>query len=281
MSRSYANRVVVVTGASSGIGERIALDFAERGAQLALVARRAERLAAVARACRDRGAEVEELVGDLAERDFTRSLVDRVLERFDRLDVLVNNAGIPKRKELYDVSARDLDHTLEVNFLAPAHLTLAALQPMLRQREGFVVNISSAAGRIPPPRETIYAASKFALTGFSEGLALDLAGSNVHTAVIHVGPIDTEIWERAAAEVPVRFRGRKLPPSEVSRAVFHCIEKRRHEATVPRWLWWIFLFKLLLPGLFRKGAGHYDPVAPEVIERARRDAQISRSLPSK
>jgi short-subunit dehydrogenase len=144
---------------------------------------------------------------------------------------------------------------------------------MLSQGGGCIVNVSSVAGRIPPPRETVYAASKFALTGFSEGLAVDLAGSNVHVAVIHVGPIDTEIWGKAAADAPVRFRGRKLPPAAVSRAVFDCIEKRRHEATVPRSLWWTFLVKLLLPGPFRRGTTRYDPVPAAVIERARAAAR--------
>ena len=90
--------------------------------------------------------------------------------------------------------------------------------------------------------------------------------------MILVGAIDTEIWNLAAAEAPVRFKGRKLPPSVVSRAVFRCIEKRKHEVTVPRSLWWLFLFKLLLPGFFRRGATAYDPVPAEVIAEARRRA---------
>jgi len=272
-SPNDASSVVLVTGASSGIGARIATDFAARGARVALVARRADRLQRVAETCRERGGEAHTWVGDLADRDFVEALVPRVVERFGRLDVLVNNAGIPKHKQLYDVTPEDLERTLQVNFHAAAALSLAAVRPMLRQGEGAIVNISSAAGRVAAPRETIYAASKFALTGFSEGLSLDLAGSNIHSAVIHVGPIDTDIWELAAAEAPVRFRGRKLPAKAVSDAVFRCIEKKRHQATVPRSLWWIFLFQLLLPGPFRKGATRYDPVPREVIDRARSRAR--------
>ncbi len=266
---SYSDCVVLITGASSGIGEQLALDFAARGARLALVARRADRLAGVAEACRRRGAEAEAVVGDLADREFVQSLVARVVKQFGQLDILVNNAGVSMHKQLYDVTAKEAEHTLQVNLLAPVHLTLAALEPMLRRGEGAIVNISSAAGRVPPPRETAYAASKFGLTGFSEGLAVDLVGSNIHSVVIHVGPIDTEIWEQAADDTPIRFRGKKLPPSAVSKAVFRCLEKRRHEATVPRSLWWVFLFKLVLPGLYRWGASRYDPVPDEVIERVR------------
>jgi short-subunit dehydrogenase len=266
----WAGRVAVVTGASSGIGRQLALDFAARGCDLVLVARREPLLRQVADAAGARGAQVLAIAGDLGRRELPEQVVERTLERFGRLDVLVNNAGMPKHKQFYDVTADDVEQTLRVNFLAPALLTVAALPHLLRRDEGFVVNISSGAGRIPPPRETVYAASKFALTGFSEGLALDLHGSSVHTAVIHVGPVDTEIWEKAASEAPVRFRGKKHPPSAVSRAVFRCIEGRRHEATVPGWLRLMFALNHFLPGVFRRGAAYYDPVPAEVIRAASR-----------
>ncbi len=267
---NYTGKAIIVTGASSGIGRQIALDFARRGARLVISARRAERLQQVSRECEALGGEVEAMVGDLAERAFAESMVTRALERFGRLDVLVNNAGVPKHKQFYDVTPEDVDYTMRVNFMAPAYLTLAAIPPMLRQGEGYIVNISSGAGRMPPPRETVYAASKFALTGFSEGLALDLAGSNIHVAVIHVGPIETEIWDKA--ESPVAYAGRKYPASIISQAVFKCIEKRRHELTVPRWLWPVFLFKLLVPAAFRWGAARWDPVPQDVVEQARKRA---------
>lgn len=266
----YRGKVAVITGASSGIGKQIALDFARRGAAVLIVARRAALLEQVAAACRAAGAEAEALTGDLAERAFAEATVTRAVERFGRLDILINNAGIPKHKQFFDVTPEDIDYTMRTNFLAAAYMTVAALKPMLRQGEGYVVNISSGAGKIPPPRETVYAASKFALTGFTEGLWLDLAGSNIHPAVIHVGPIDTEIWDKAAAEAPVRYTGKKYPPSIVSDAVFECIEKRRYEMTVPRSLAWVFLFKALLPGLFRRGAARWDPVPAALVAAARR-----------
>jgi short-subunit dehydrogenase len=265
----YRRRVAVVTGASSGIGKRIALEFARRGASVVLAARRAAMLEGVASECRACGPSAEAMAGDLGERSFAEAVIERTAARFGRIDFLINNAGIPKHKQFFDVTAEDVDYTMRVNFLAPAYMTIAALKPMLRQGEGWIVNVSSGAGRIPPPRETVYAASKYALTGFTEGLWNDLAGSNVHAAVIHVGPIDTEIWEKAAAEAPVRYRGRKYPPSVVADAVFTCIEKRRHEMTVPGSLRWAFLLKTLLPGLFRRGVARWDPVPPEVVERAR------------
>jgi len=285
--------VVLVTGASSGIGRQVALEFAAQGAKLALVARRAARLEAVAAACRDASreaspdatpdarrepgckasGEVQLLVGDLGERGFARSLVERIVAHYGRLDVVVNNAGMPKHKQIYDVSLEDLDQTLEVNFMAPAAICLAALPVMLRQGGGALVNVSSVAGRVAPPRETIYAASKFALTGFSEGLAQDLAGSGIHTVVVHVGPIDTEIWGKAAAEAPVAYRGRKYPPERVSEAIFRCLEEHRFERSVPRSMGLVGVLKALLPGLLRRGNARFDPVSGEVVARARRAAQ--------
>jgi NAD(P)-dependent dehydrogenase (short-subunit alcohol dehydrogenase family) len=273
----YHGRVAIVTGASSGIGRQTALDFAGRGCRIVISARRGELLRETATACEAAGAQVEAMTGDLAERAFAESMVERALARFGRIDVLVNNAGIPKHKQFYDVTPEDVENTMGVNFMAPAYLTLACLPAMLRQGEGYVVNISSAAGRMPPPRESVYAASKYALTGFSEGLALDLAGSGIHVGVIHVGPIDTEIWGKTETETA--YQGKRYPPSLISNAVFTCIEQRRHEMTVPRSLTLPYWIKVLLPGLFRWGTARFDPVAPEVIEDARERAR--REMPSR
>src|SRR5215471_3307383 len=269
----YRGRVAIVTGASSGIGRQLALDLAGRGASVVIAARRRELLAQVADECRARGGSVEALAGDVADRAFVESIAAHAVERFRRIDVVVNNAGISKHKQIYHVTADEVDAVLRVNFLAPAILTLAALPAMLRGGEGWVVNISSAAGKLPPPRESVYAASKFALTGFTEGLWLDLAGSGIHATVVHVGPIDTEIWHKT--DEPTAYQGRKLPPSAVSAAILRAIERRRHEVWVPgalRVAWW---FRLLAPGLFRWGASRFDPVPADVIAAARERAHVT------
>src|SRR5262249_4243707 len=225
----FRGRTVIVTGASSGIGRETALAFAQRGAAVVLAARRAEQLEAVAAACRAHGGPAEGVCGDVAEDGFVEALVARAEERFGRLDVIVNNAGISKHRQFFAVTPADIEYTLRVNLVAPARLVVAALPALLRQAEGFVVNVSSLAGKLPPPREAVYAASKFGLTGLTEGLWLDLAGSNVHATVVHVGPIDTEIW--AKTDEPTAYRGRKLPPSAVSRAIFRAIERRLPEVS--------------------------------------------------
>jgi short-subunit dehydrogenase len=267
----YRGRVAIVTGASSGIGRQTALDLAERGASVMLVARREALLADVAADCEKRGAHAAVVAGDVAERAFVESLVERACSRFGRLDIVVNNAGISKHKQFFHVTTDELETVMRVNFLAAAILTVAALPEMLRRREGWIVNISSVAGKVPPPRETVYAASKFALNGLSEGLWLDLAGSGVHVGVINVGPIDTEIWH--TTDEPTAYRGRKYPPSLVSSAVLRCIEERRPEIWVPRVYRLAWLFRIFLPGVYRVASSRFDPVPGEVIEAARRRAE--------
>lgn len=272
----YRERVVIVTGASSGIGRQIAIDFAARGARLVISARRADRLHEVAAECTARGAQVEAMVGDVAERSFVEAMAARAASGFGRLDVVVNNAGISKHKQIYAVTADEVEYVLRVNLLAPALLAVAALPQMLRQGEGYIVNISSAAGKIPPPREAIYAASKFGLNGLTEGLWLDLDGSNIHCGVINVGPIATEIWDKT--DEPTKYQGKKYPPSAVSAAVFTCIEQRRHELWVPRGLFGTWLLRVLAPNVFRRGAARWDPVPAAVVDAAR--AAATRARPS-
>lgn len=271
----YRGRVAIVTGASSGIGRQVACDCAARGMSVVIAARRREQLLEVAEACTAGGGTVEVAVGDVAERAFVEGLAARALARFGRLDVVVNNAGISKHKQIYGVTADEVEYVIRVNLLAPVWLTLVALPAMLRQGAGYVINVSSAAGRIVPPRETVYAASKFGLTGFTEGLTLDLHGSGIHAAVIHVGPIDTEIWRKT--DEPTAFQGRKYHPRIVSAAIFDAIERRRHDVWVPRWMKAAYGFRLLSARLYRAGSARFDPVPAAVIDAARARARSMES----
>jgi short-subunit dehydrogenase len=145
---------------------------------------------------------------------------------------------------------------------------------MLRQGGGFIVNVSSFAAKVAPPREAIYAASKAAMNRFSEGLWTDLLGSNIHVALVNPGPIDTEIWEKE--DEPVAYDGPKHSPGIVVDAIFEAVEKRRHELTVPRRslpLVTARLLRLLAPSILRLGMRRMDPVPKHVIERARARAR--------
>ena len=275
----YRDKVVVVTGASSGIGFVTARAFARRGATIVVVARREELLQKLLAECQPHATAASYLVGDLGERVFAEHVIDDTVQRYGRLDILVNNAAVSKHKQIYHMSADEADYVMRVNFMSSVWTTLAAIPYMLSRGGGTIVNISSFAAKVAPPREAAYAASKAAMNSFSEALWNDLAGSNIHVAIINPGPIDTEIWLKE--DEPVAYKGRKYPPEIVTDAIFEAIEKRRYEMTIPKrnpMLLTARFLRLAIPGVLRFGMAKSDPVPREVIEAARVRARAGKRL---
>jgi short-subunit dehydrogenase len=275
----YSDKVVIVTGASSGIGYVTARAFADRGARVVGVARRAANLQRLADECSAAGGKFTYLPGDLGERAFAERTIEETAQRHGRIDVLVNNAAVSKHKQIYHTSADEAELVMRVNFLSCVWTTFAAIPHMLRQGGGTIVNISSFAAKVAPPREALYAASKAAMNAFSEGLWNDLDGSNIHVALINPGPIDTEIWLKE--DEPPAFQGYKYPPSIVTDAIFDAIENRRFEMTVPRrnpMLMTARALRLLSPSLLRLGMKRTDPVPSETVEKARERARRGKKL---
>jgi short-subunit dehydrogenase len=274
-----AGSVAIVTGASSGIGRATALAFARRGTAVVTVARREDRLREVAAACAGPAPGSFHLAGDLGERAFAERVVAEAGARLGRVDVLVNNAAVPARKLLYTISVEEAEATLRINFLSCLWTTFAAIPWMLRQGGGAIVNVSSFASKVVPTHETIYAAAKCAMNGFSEGLWNDLRGSGIHVALVHPGAIDTEIWEKGQA--PHRFRGRRHPPELVADAILDAVDRRIHERIVPRFapsLLAARLLRLVAPRLLRAGIARMDAVSAEQLEAARARAREGRPL---
>ena len=275
----YRGKVVIVTGASSGIGYDAAKAFAQRGAIVVAVARREALLQKLIEECRAASPESSYVAGDLGDRALAERVVDEAVRRHGRLDILVNNAAISKHKHTYHTSAEEADLVMRVNFMSCVWTTYAAIPPMLRQGGGFIVNVSSFAAKVSPPREGLYAASKAAMNAFSEGLWNDLAGSNIHVALVNPGPIDTEIWEKE--DEPPAYNGPKYPPRIVVDAIFEVIEKRRYELTIPRrhpMLITARFLRLFLPGVLRFGMGKTEPVPAEFLDRARQRAAEGKRL---
>jgi short-subunit dehydrogenase len=266
MGFEYDGKVAVVTGASSGIGRAVALDLASRGTTVVVVARRLEPLEQVADIARRTAPNSRAASADVADRDAIEGVIRDTLEREGRIDVLVNNAGIPMRKHATRLSVEDVTRVMEINFYGSVYATLAALPSMLERKRGHIVNVSSVAGRIGSPREAAYSASKYAMSGFTDVLASDLLGSGVEVHLICPGPIDTEIWGQV--QEPPAYNGKFYPPEVIAKAVRACLEKGSYERWAPRRMRGASYFKTLAPKMFAKGTARYDrkrvpdPTAP-------------------
>ena len=275
----YRGKVVIITGASSGIGYVTAKAFAQRGSTVVAVARREPLLQKLIGDCQAQSPKSHYIVGDLGERAVAEGIVDETVAKHGKLDVLINNAAISKHKQIYHTSADEADYVMRVNFMSCVWTTFAAIPHLLRLGGGTIVNISSFAAKVAPPREALYAASKAAMNSFTEGLWNDLKGSNIHVGLINPGPIDTEIWLKE--DEPPGYHGKKYPPEIVSNAIFEAIEKRRFEMTIPKrnpMLVTARLLRLLAPAVLRLGMAKTEPVPYEVIERARARAQAGKRL---
>ena len=223
---------VLVTGASSGIGAALARELAARGATVGIVARRGDRLREVLDSVLTTSPRSRMWVADLGELERAERVAIEAWDAFGHLDVLVNNAAIPKRRHVTALTNDELEQTMRVNFLSPARMTLAVLPRMLERDAGMIVNVSSVAGRLGNLNESAYSASKFALCGWSEALATDLFDTGVEVRLVNPGPIDTEIWDLPDNDDPI-YDGPKVPPEEVAVGIAAAIEGDRFEHYLP------------------------------------------------
>lgn len=225
----------LVTGASSGIGAAIAEGLAAAGATVAIAARRADRLGEVLERCRVHAPESEMWNVDLSDLAATDAFARQVEAAFGRVDLLVNNAGIPKRRMVSALSATEVEAVMRINYLSPVHLILALLPGMRERERGAIVNIGSVAARMSPPGEAAYSASKAAITAFSEGLAVELWNEPVDVHVIHPGIIATELFSLPDNDESFADDIEPLPPSEVFDAMTSLLASGEFERYVPEW----------------------------------------------
>jgi short-subunit dehydrogenase len=224
----------LVTGASSGIGAGLAQALAAAGAEAGLCARRADRLAEVARACEATGARVHHWVVDLADPAQVDELAARAVDEMGGVDLLVNNAGIPKRRHVTSLDAATVEAVTRINYLSPVQLTLALLPQMLERGSGQIVNLSSVAATLSSPGESAYSASKAALAVFSEAMAVDLWERGVRVLIVYPGVVDTELFtlpDNDAFTAPVE----PITVDELVEQVMAALERGALEVYVPEY----------------------------------------------
>ena len=244
----WHDKVVVVTGGSSGLGCAIAVAFAKAGAKVVIAARGSEALAKAVDSLRTEGLEVTGISADVTQQESVDALFAETLRRFGRLDVLVNNAGRSMRSLAADTTAEDFQELIDLNLIGLVRCTRAALPQLLKSR-GHLVNISSLAGKVATRYMGAYPASKSAVTAYTQQLRLELTPEGLHVLLVCPGPIARDGGPSAAlqharpedlAKMPESARkpgagvkSRAIRPEKLAAAIVRACERRQSELVVP------------------------------------------------
>lgn len=245
---------MIVTGASSGIGEAAARAFGHKDAKVVLVARRVEKLRTLAHEINSSGAETLVVQADLSKLVEIQALVTRTLEKFERIDVLVNNAGFGRMDWLEKLDpVKDIQEQIDMNVLSVIQTTRQVLPVMLKQRSGSIVNMCSISGLIATPTYSIYAASKHAVHGFSEALRREVKPLGIDVSIIYPGGVlDTEFAQNATFKRTTNTSTPKfmqLTTEQVGDAIIKLVRNPRRMLIIP-WQWRVTVFlNKLFPGL--------------------------------
>lgn len=248
----FRDKVIVVTGASSGIGRQAGIDFAKEGARVALIARSKEKLAEIAGYIKQTyDMEALPVQCDVSDKAQVLSMSRKVLGEFGNVDILVNNAGFGIMGSVDDLSIEDLEAQMATNFLGTIYCTKAFLPHMLSRRTGHIVNVASVAGSIGIPGIATYCASKFAMLGFSQGLYHELKGTGVGVTVVSPITVKTNFFDHPSFKKHMpRYSPAGLSAEHVSRAVLRAANSGRLEIIVPFYVrvgvWFIQTFPYLL-----------------------------------
>jgi NADP-dependent 3-hydroxy acid dehydrogenase YdfG len=218
MSNNIEGKVVVITGASSGLGEATARLLSAEGAHVVLGARRADRLKSLMDELTGRGGKAIAVSTDVTQRDQVKKLVDAAVQAYGRIDVMINNAGLMPQAPLERLKIDEWDRMIDVNIKGVLYGIAAALPHMQRQKAGHFINVSSVAGHKVGPGFAVYAATKHAVRALSEGLRQEVKPYNIRTTVISPGAVATElpngVTDPAAAERIHKFYAEVAIPAE-------------------------------------------------------------------
>jgi hypothetical protein len=250
MSRRFEGKVVVITGASAGIGAAAARQFAAEGAAVALAARSAAPLEALAAELGRDGGRALAVPTDVGHPQSATRLLAHVAKRFGGIDVLVNNAGANKRGPIERYTPEELAGVVQVNLTAPIVLTRLVL-PYLRVRgRGAIVNVASIAGRIPVGHEAVYSATKFGLRAFTFALQEELEGSGITVSAVSPGPVDTGFIMENLEEVPDLVFAQPMSTAEdVARLILDCAADGTPERVIPQITGYLATAGYLFPAL--------------------------------
>lgn len=242
--------VVIITGASSGIGEASARVLGQAGANVVLAARRLDKLEALAQEIQAAGSEALPVAADLSQLADIQHVVQQTLSKFGRVDVLFNNAGFGRLDWLENLDpVTDIEAQYAVNVLGVVQMTRQVLPIMIKQKAGHIINMASVAGWVGTPTYTIYASCKFAVRGFSEALRREVAPWGIRVSVLYPGGVATEFGAQAGHQRKTKITTPKwmvLTPETVGRAVVDLVQRPRANVILP----WPFRFTVWLNQVF-------------------------------
>ncbi|HUI05676.1 MAG TPA: SDR family oxidoreductase [Verrucomicrobiae bacterium] len=224
MSNNIKGKIVVITGASSGLGEATARLLSAQGASVVLGARRADRLTALVKELTASGDKALAITTDVTDCDQVKRLVDAAVQKFGRIDVMLNNAGLMPQSLLERLKVDEWDRMIDVNIKGVLYGIAAALPYMTQQKAGHIINVSSVAGHKVRPGVAVYAATKFAVRALSEGLRQEVKPYNIRTTIISPGAVATELPDSvtdpdAAERIHKFYQEVAIPPESFARAV--------------------------------------------------------------
>ncbi|HAF14002.1 MAG TPA: oxidoreductase [Blastocatellia bacterium] len=242
MANYWSDKVVMITGASSGIGRGLAVELARRGAKLGLVARRAETLDEVVREIEGAGSEGLALPADVQSEQSVRLAADKLRADFGRIDVLIANAGIGPTKDAAELRGEEVAEVMKVNVIGAANSVSAVVPEMVARGEGHLVAISSLAAYRGLPKSAAYCASKAAVSAFFESLRLDLEPRGVDVTIIHPGFIKTPLTAGRNVQMPFL-----MELDDAVKKMARAIEKRRKRYSFPWQLATIVRAGMIMP----------------------------------
>jgi short-subunit dehydrogenase len=228
----FNNKTIIITGASGGIGAALARELDKRGANLLLADINLDGLKAYAAGLTSNPLTIK---CDITDRTDVKKLVESAVNKFSKIDILINNAGIIRPALFKDCSYEDIDAQMRVNFMGAVNCTKEVVAEMIPAKQGHIVTISSLAGLVPETYSSIYTASKFALRGFFLTIGIELAKHNIIVSTIFPDSVDTPMlkYEASHGGSPLTFLGNAQSPQKVVHAVIKAIEKNRPETYVP------------------------------------------------
>ncbi len=273
MAVSLKDKVVLITGASSGFGASAALLFAQEGASVVLAARRINRLQDLAEKIQAQGGEAMAVPVDISERTEIEAMIETVFEIYDHVDILFNNAGFGRLDFLENLSSRrDIEMQVAINLVGTIQVTRAVLPHMIERRQGHIINMSSVAGFIAAPTYSIYAATKFGMRGFTEALRREAAPFGIQVSGIYPGPAATEFGQHTGAasfKKDFKVPGWTMMTSEnVARKVVQVAKHPRRTVVLPWWfhpiIWANYIFPAITDWVIQKNftEKYHIPGAP-------------------